>query len=170
MSVKQKLIRELKDLGVAMLYFGCWIGALVLIKKIVLAEYDISSAGFSVVFVGALILSKVVLILEHVSLGNWVQTRPAWVDLILRSALYAFGVLVVLLLEKAFEARDEYDGFGAALRNILQHRDIDHVWANAICLTGALFSFNLLSVIKKNLGKGGILRLFLQPPPIEPVG
>jgi len=82
-----------------------------------------------------------------------------------RTGLYGFGVLVVILVEKAFEARHEYGGFARALVQVIQHQDIPHVLAAAIGVTGALLVFNALSVVRRHLGKGGLLRLFLVPLP-----
>jgi hypothetical protein len=165
MSLQQKLKHELKAVGVAALYFGSWIAALVVLKQLVLAEYQIAFHGLSLALVGALVLSKVVLILEHVSLGAWIRTQPAWVDVVLRTALYSFGVAVVLVLEKGFEARHEHGGFGPAVAALLQKRDIHHVWVNTICLSGALFGYNLLSVVRRHLGEKGLRRMFLSPLP-----
>ena len=113
---------------------------------------------------GALVAAKVVLVLEYVTLGAWVRTPPVFVDVILRTVLYAFGVLVVLILEKAFEGRHDYGGFGPSLIQVIQHVDIHHVWVNAIGVTGALLGFNVLSVIRRHLGEGGLMRLFLSSP------
>jgi hypothetical protein len=168
MSLQQKLTREIKALTVAMLYFGGWIGVLVVLKTLALAEYRIAFHGFSLALLGALVLAKVVLVLEHVPLGAWVRARPAWVDLILRTVLYSFGVLVVLLLEKAFEGRHEHGGFGPSLMSVFHHVEIHQVWVNTICLSGALFGFNLLSLVRRHLGPGGLLRLFFSPLPEEP--
>ena len=167
MSFKQKLKDEVRAIGVAALYFGCWIGALLLLKSLILAEYKIAFHGWSAVVVGALVLSKVVLILEHVSLGAWMRARPALVGVILRTVLYSLGVLVVLLLEKAFEGRHEYGGFGPSLIAVFQHADVHHVWANTICLSGALLGYNALSVVRRHLGNRGLIRLFLSPMPEE---
>jgi hypothetical protein len=120
------------------------------------------------VIVGALVLAKVVLVLEHVPLGAWTRTRSALLDVVLRTALYAVGVLVVLLLEKAFEGRHEHGGFGPSLIAVFQHAEVHHVWVNTICLTGALLGYNALSVVRRHLGQGGLLRLFLSPLPEEP--
>ncbi len=76
----------------------------VTLKQLVIAEYQIAFSGSSMALFGALILTKVVIVLEHVSHRAWVQRRPAWADVVLRTALYAFDVLLVLLLEKTFEA------------------------------------------------------------------
>ena len=86
-SFKQKLKDEIKDFGIAALYFGCWIGALLLLKSLILAEYQIAFHRWSAAVVGALVLFKVVLVLEHASLGARVRARPAWVDVVLRTVI-----------------------------------------------------------------------------------
>jgi len=163
----QKLKDEIKAIGIAALYFGLWIAALLLIKSLVLAEYQIAFHEWSVVVVGALILSKVVLVLEHVSLGAWVSARPAWVGVVLRTAMYSLGVAVVLVLEKGFEGRHEHGGFGPAVRYLFQQAEVYHVWANTFCLSGALLGYNVLSVLGRHLGKGGLIRIFFSPLPEE---
>jgi hypothetical protein len=166
-SIKEKLKHELESMALAVLYFGVWISALVIFKKLILAQYQIEFNGLSAAFVGTLVLAKVVLVLEHVPLGAWVRAMPAWVEVMMRTVLYAFGLLVVLLLEKAFELRHEYGGFVHSLRLVFYHTEVHHVWVNTICLSGALLGYNMLSVIRRHLGKGGLLRLFLSPLPEE---
>jgi hypothetical protein len=165
MGFRQRLKKEIRAVVLATLYFATWIGVLMVLKVLILEEYYIEFHEWSLVLVGALVLAKVVLVLEHVPLGAWVRTRPAWVDVILRTALYALGVLVVLLLEKAFEGRHEHGGFGPSLIALFQHADVHHVLANTICLTGALLGYNALSVVRRHLGEGGLIRLFLSPVP-----
>ena len=165
MGLLEKFKHEMKAVGLAALYFACWIAALIVLKQLILAEYHIEFHGMSKALVGALVLSKVVLVLEHIPLGAWVRARPAWVDIMLRTALHAFGVLVVLLLEKSFEGRQEYGGVGPSLNAVFQHADIYHVWTNVFCLSGALLGYNVLSVVRSHLGEGGLFRLFLTPVP-----
>lgn len=163
MSITQKLKHEVAAVAWLTFYFGCWLGVFALIKYLLLAEYQIAFAGFSVAIVGALVLAKVVLVLEYVPLGKWIQAKPAWVDVMLRTALYIFGVFVILLLEKGFEGRHEHDGFVSALSAAFQHADMNHVWLNILCMSAALLSYNMLSVARKRLGKGALLQLFLTP-------
>jgi hypothetical protein len=165
MSFKQKLKDEIKAVGIVALYFGCWLSALLLLKSLILAEYGIAFHSWSMAVVGALVLSKVVLVLEHISLGAWVRAKPAWVDVVLRTAMYSLGVAVVLALEKGIEARHEYGGFVPALRQLFQQTDIHHVWANTLCLSGALLGYNALSVVRRHLSGKGLLRIFLLPLP-----
>lgn len=163
MNFTAKLGHELKALGMAALYFGGWIAMLLTIKSLVLAEYRIEFQDYSMAVVGALILSKVVLIFERVPLGSRVKQSPAWVDVLLRTVLYSTGVVVVMVLEKGFEGRHEHGGFVGAVRAAVQSTDSYHVWANAICISGALLFYNLLSVLNRHLGTGGLARILLSP-------
>jgi hypothetical protein len=167
MSLRQKLKNEIKAVALATLYFATWIGVLVVLKELALAEYRIEFHGLSLALVGALVLAKVVLVLEHVPLGAWIRTQPALLEVILRTALYAFGVLVVLVLEKALEGRHDHGGFGPSLIAVFQHAEVHHVWVNTICLSGALLGYNALSVVRRHLGEGGLIRLYLSPLPEE---
>lgn len=123
--------------------------------------------GISKALIGALIVAKVILVMEHIPLGSWVRKQPAFVDVLLRTILYALVILVVLIIEKAFEGRQEYGGFGPSLRQVFNHIDIYHVWVNTICVFGALLTFNLLSLIRNHLGEGGLLHMLSSPPPEE---
>lgn len=165
MDRNQRLVNEARAMGFAALYFACWIAFLILLKKLILAEYDIAFSGMSKALIGVLLLSKVVLVLERVSLGSWVRSQPAIVGVAVRTALYGGGVVVVLLLERAFEGRHEYGGFGPALAAVFTQVERHHVWANAIAVTASLLGYNMLSVIRDHVGKGRLLHMFLAPCP-----
>ncbi|MCK5701251.1 MAG: hypothetical protein KAI29_08865 [Cyclobacteriaceae bacterium] len=164
MSWKEKLKNEIKALGIAALYFLFWFGILMLIKVLLLEEYHIKFYGISMAIVGALVVAKVILIMEWIPFGSWIKKQPAYVDVILRTLLYVSGVFIVLLLEKAFEGRHEYGDFWISLQQVFNHADIYHVWVATICVTLAIIGFNLLSLIRNHLGKGGLSRMLLSPP------
>ena len=165
MGMPEKLKHELKALGIAFLYFTVWMGGLVLIKKLVLDEYHVAFVGWSKALVGALVLSKVVLLMEPIRLGKRIAKSPAWVGVLLRTLLYSAGVLLVMLLEKGLEGRHEAGGFVAAIQAAFKSADIYHVWANTVCVAGALLVFNAFAVIHAHLGRGKLLRFFAEPLP-----
>jgi len=167
MSAAQKLKHEIVEVMWLTLYFGCWLAVFVLIKYLVLAEYQVAYSDFSIALIGALVLAKVVLVLEYVPLGAWVESQAAWVDVFCRTILYVFGVFVVLLIEKGIDGMHEYGGFGAALTTEWRQTDMHHILLNVICLSGALMSYNMLSVVRKRMGKGALLQMFLSPLPRE---
>lgn len=167
MGFGEKVKREAIAVALATLYFAAWLCVLILLKKLILAEYQVQFYGLSTALIGALILAKVVLVMEHVPLGSWLRRRAAILDVLARTMLYGFSVLIVLVLEKAFDARHEYGGFGAALGQVFQHRDMPHVWANVICVTGALFWYNAFFVVRRHVGEHALIRMALEPSPAE---
>jgi len=170
MSFTQKLKEEIKSVLVAALYFGCWIFSLLIIKTLVLAEYEIVFQAWTMALVGALILSKVVLVLEKVPLGPWVRRQPAWVEILLRTALYCLGVALVLIVEKGLEDGHAQGGFVPAVQHLFQQADRYHVGANLLCLSGALLGYNILFAVRQHLGQGGLLRVFMTSLPEEAKG
>jgi hypothetical protein len=169
MSFSQKLKSEVQALVLVTLYFATWFGVLILLKELILAEYQVEFHRLSMALVGALVVAKVVLVLEHVSLGAWVRKQSALINVILRTLLYASCVVVVLLVEKAFDARDEHGSLVTSLVKVLEHEDIHHVWANTICVGGALLVFNLYSVLRQHLGKSELIQLYLSPMPVKSI-
>ena len=169
MSINQKLKDEIRAVALLAIYFGLWIGTFVLLKTLILDEYKIEYHGLSLALVGALVLAKVVLVLEYVSLGAWIRNRPALLDVVLRTALYTLGVFVVLLLEKSFEGRHEHGGFVPSLLSVFATAGGYHVWANVICISGALLIYNMLSVLRRYLGEEVLIRLLLKPLPDESI-
>jgi hypothetical protein len=167
MSFRQKAGKEMREVAVLTLCFFIWFGVLILLRRLYLAEYEIQFRGLSLALVGALVVAKVVLVLEHVPLGQWVRQHAAAIDVILRTLLYTLGVFVAILLERGFEARHEHGGFGAAVVWVFQHRDFHHVWADALGVGCALLAFNVLAVVRRHLGEGRLHRLFLSPLPGE---
>ena len=167
MSAMEKLKEEARSLLLVTLYFATWLGMLIIIKKLILAEYNIEFRGLTVALVGALVMAKVVLILEHVSLGAWLKNYPALAEVIVRTLFYTFGVFVVLVLEKSFEGRHDYGGFIPSMIGSFQTVEGFHVWVNVICTSGALLVYNIFFALEKIFGEGTLLRTLLSPMPKE---
>lgn len=165
MTLKHRAREEFGALALATTYFGAWIVSLMLLKTLLLAEYHIQFHHWSAALLGVLVLAKVVLVLEHVSLGDWLRDRPAWLHLILRTLLYSLGVLAVLAIERGISERSEHGGFLAAIRAALRGTNVPHLWANSLCISGALLGYNALSIIRLQLGQGNLRMLFVTPLP-----
>ena len=168
MSLKDKLKHEFKSVLLATLFFAAWFEAMVLLKTLILAGYQVEFSGVVKALVGALVVGKVVLVLAHVSLGSWVRRQPAWLDVVLRTFLYTAGIFVVLLGEKMFHERHEHDGFGASLIGAFESANTHDVLAKTLCVSWALLTFNALTVAHRRLGSAALLGLFTAPLPPEP--
>jgi len=161
---RQKVLREIKSVGLITIYFALCFAVMMLLKHLVLAQHEIPFRGLSMAIVGALVVAKVVAVLEKVPLGPWMRRQPAALDVATRTLLYTLGVFVVLLIEKSFESRHEAGGFGSALESVVENRDSARVWATTISVGGTLLAFNVVSILRRRLGKRGLSRLFFVTP------
>jgi hypothetical protein len=164
MSILKKIFNEIRIVGRTAAYFFIVFMGMMVMKKLTLKDYDIEFSGISQALVGALILSKVVLLMDLINLGHWVQTKPPIVDVLIRTLMYTTGVLVVVLLEKVFERRHESDGFINDLSYLINHRDIYRVWATTIGTGASILAYNAFDIVRRMLGKGGLSRLFFSTP------
>jgi hypothetical protein len=167
MKILHKILEEIKIVLRTATYFAIVFILMMVMKKLYLKDYDIEFYGMSQAIIGALIMSKVVILMEMISFGKWVQDQPPIVDVLIRTVLYTAGVAVVIVLEKAFEKRHEVVGFGNAIAYILNHRDVYHVWATTIGSAASIFVYNSFSIVQRLVGKNGLARLFFSTPLIE---
>jgi len=163
-SFQQKLIHEIKAVAFATLYFAIWFGILMFLKTMILSEYKVEFGGISMALIGALILAKVALVIDHIPLSRWTRERSPIYFVIFRTLFNIVGVFIVLLLEHAFESRHEYGSFGSALINVFQHRDVYHLWASVTVVSIAVFWFNVLFVLRKYFGEKKLSQLFFSTP------
>ena len=123
MKVLKKIFEELRTIARTAAYFAVVFILMMVMKKLYLKDYDIEFEGLSQALIGALIMAKVIILMDLISLGGWVQRQPPIVDVCLRTLMYSAGVLVVVVLEKAFEKRHEAGGFGSAISYVFDHRE-----------------------------------------------
>ncbi len=166
MSLWIRIKKEIKSIFLVTLYFLAWFGALTGLKILLLHEYHLNGLNTSMVLLGALITAKAVVILEHVPLFES-KKMPAIVSILLRTLLYLAGVIIILVLERAFEARHEYGSFLNALSNLGHQADHYRIIVNTICVFGALFFYNMGTVINLHLGEKGIWKVLRAPIPEE---
>ena len=166
MSWKEKIKEELKSLGMIMFYFGIWFAFMIVIKTLLLREYNIEFSGLSTVFIGALIVGKVILIVDHIPFGSWIENKPAYVDIFFRTFVYSIGIIIIMIIEKAFELRHEAGGFFNAIPHVFKDTDSNHFYVNSITVLCALLGYNILNLFAKYFGKGGFRKILSSPPPL----
>jgi hypothetical protein len=164
MSFRQKLVGELEAYALSFLYFAACFLFFIALKKLILADYQIGFYGVSAALVGALIVAKVVLVLEMVPLGGWVEKRPAFVDVLIRTVLYSIGVFIAVIAERGFEQRHEHGGFTDAVVALMTQRDMYRIWATTIAVGSTILGFNIYSAFSMRYGNAALIRLLFKTP------
>jgi hypothetical protein len=161
------LRHEIRSILTAMLFFLACFAVVVVLKDLMLEQYDVS-AGTSVrVVMLALVTAKVVVLFERVSVGKQIGA----VEVLLRTSLYSLAAFLLLLLEHGLSERKEAGGFFAALAKAFQHPDMPIIWATLICVTLAFFIWTALAILRRELGRERLVAAYLKPSsePVETV-
>jgi hypothetical protein len=74
-----RLVSEAKQVILVTLYFMVCFAILLALKKLFLAQYEVEFYGVSAAIVSALLIGKVVVLLDHTSAGNRFDQTHAWV-------------------------------------------------------------------------------------------
>lgn len=157
----KRLLKEIKEAGLISLYFLFCFSIVLFLKKLFLASYGIDFYVMSKAIVGALILGKVVLILDKTPLGNRFQNKPIYIDVIYRSLVYASIVFLILLAEQTFHLYQESGSFKSAIMERYESRDLNYFIATNLCVYLSFIVYNVFSAIDRHLGKGKLKKLFL---------
>jgi hypothetical protein len=159
------LKKELSTAGLATLYFLCCFLLVVLLKRLFLAQYEIASYGLSAAVFGALIVGKVVAVLERTRAGTrFEDSHPVALSVLYKTLIYSTAVLLVVATEKVFHAYRESDALATAVAEVWHGRDRNHILATVLCVGLAFTAFNLVSAINRRLAGGQLARWLLRRP------
>lgn len=154
----------MKTVAITTVYFLIWFGLLMFLKNMILTEYQVEFTNISMALIGALILAKVVLVIDLIPLSPWTRKLPAIYFIFFRTLLNIIAVYIMLLIEHAFTERHEYGGFGGALGHVFIHRDVYHIWANVTAVGISVFWFNVIFVFRQYFGEQKLRQLFFSDP------
>jgi len=90
---------ELLEILPVTLFFMVGLNLIAFSKHLVLAEQGIAYEGIATATFGALVIAKVVLVVDKLSVTRWFRTRPIYQTIIYRAVFYSVCVLVFRLLE-----------------------------------------------------------------------
>ena len=164
----EALKEELRTAGLATLYFMCCFLLFMVLKRLLLAQYDIAFYGVSAAVVGALVVGKVVVVLDKTRAGTrFENSHPVALSVLYKSLVYSAVVLLVVAAEKTFHAYRESGTLGSALVEVWRGRDRDHILATVLCVGLAFTAYNLFSAINRRLADRKLGRWLLDRPGTE---
>jgi hypothetical protein len=160
MSLGIRIRQELREIGLVTIYFlACFLFFLTL-KKLLLEQYDLKITVFRTAVIGALVVAKVVVLLEKTSFGDRFRSGRLIVHMLWRSLGYTAAVFVVTLGERLFDLYREKGELPAALSEMWAGKDFHHFLAMNLCVGVSFLVYHGFTEIDRHLGEGGLRRLF----------
>ena len=159
--VAKDLFREIVP---KVLFFFVAFLVIFLLFKLFVEQYSVQYAAFTRAAVAALILGKVVPLLDWAIQRN-VTARPRRiVSIVARTIVYAFVVIVLGTAEKLFTAYRHQDSAKRAVEQIWSTADINHFLGLVLLLSLVVGAYLTLQEIDRAIGRGGLVKLLLERP------
>ncbi|MDX1432690.1 MAG: hypothetical protein R3286_09600 [Gammaproteobacteria bacterium] len=132
-------------------------------SALMVEEYGIRVSTFMTATISALIVAKVVLIVDLVPFVNRFPDRPLIYNVVWKTAIYLIAAFVVRYLEHLFHFLREHDSFTAANRHMLDEVVWPHFWAVQIWLLILFLLYCTLRELVRVLGRERVRAMFFGP-------
>jgi len=165
MSLLTKIKHEAKEVGLVTLYFFFCFGTMLTFKKLLLADYQVDVQVVSIAAISALIVAKIVIILDHTAAGNRFDVgHPLWMAAIYKTLIYLGIAFVVFFLEKLFHAYRETGGLHTAMLAIWEEKDWNQMLMKLLSVGLSFLAYNLYAGLDQRLGENTLRRKIFEHP------
>ena len=159
-----KLVEELRILLPIMLYFTVAFELIALTEALLLGARGIHVSSFLNALLGALVVSKVVVLADHVPFVERFQHRPPVVNALWKTAIYVVGSLIVRYAERLLHAWGGSAGLAEAHRRVLAEVSWPHFWTVQLWVVLILLGFACVREMSRALGRERAIALFFHEP------
>jgi hypothetical protein len=163
-SLGQKIIHEIVQVWIMTAYFAAGFILILLMQNLLLAEQGADQIGFLSAVILALLIGKVVVVMEHLSVSNRFRHRRRIGHIVYSTLLFTVVSLLIGALEKVIKGLIHGESLGGAIVGSVQHSSVEKFLATTIALLllfGILFLFREVNHL---LGKGVLMKALFQPP------
>jgi hypothetical protein len=158
----EKLKHEFRLILPPTLFFLFAFLLLAITQRLIQREYGLPLSGFGSVVVGALLVGKIVLITDKLSLMNRFPDKPLLYNILWKSGIYFLAAFLARYVEHLFPLLREYGGFMEANRRLLAEVIWPHFWLIQMWVGVLFFLYCALRELVIAVGREKVMRLFLQ--------
>jgi len=162
-KITEFLKRELKAVALVTAYFLSWFAVIGYLKILMLEQYNITYVAAGSALVAALVIAKVVVILDETSVGEKFSKQAAILYILWRSLVYTLFVAIVMVLEKVVEAMFDGQAIVQAATDVWTNKNDSHILVTIIIIAIAFLFYNTFAVLNQALGKAGLLGVLKSP-------
>lgn len=142
------------------LFFFMAIGLLVLTKRLMLQQYGIPFSDFAAVVVGALVVGKVVLIVDHLPFVNRFPNKPLIYNVAWKTGIYVVAAFFVRLAEHLVPFIFSSDTISQAIEHAASDLDWSRFLIIYMWLSVLLFVYCALRELIGVIGHDRVLEVF----------
>lgn len=158
---KPRIIHELREYAVNVVYLALFFGAFTWYRRLILAEYGISYVHYGVALVEALILAKIVMIGDVLGLARKLEEKPLILTTLYDTLVFSLWVVVFSLVEHMVVGLVRGEGLRGGVDELMRQGAYE-LLARALVMFFAFIPFFAFREMERVQGEGRIWALFFR--------
>lgn len=164
-NVGRLAVELFRDMAPKVLFFFSAFGLLFLLFKLFVAQYSIEYSAFAKAAVAALILGKVIPLLDWVQSSYRFETHRRIVVIASKTLIYGFVVMVLGVGERVLKTYHKEGSFNAAINFTIANSNGHRFLGLVLLISVVVGAYLTLQEIDHAMGKGSLYRLLLEKRP-----
>lgn len=163
-SIIGALIDMVREVAPVVLFFFVAFLIVFVLFKLFVSQYSIEFSAFTKAAVAALILGKVIPLLDWAQSGyRFNSYRPAIV-IAAKTVIYGLVVFVLGTGERIFEASRRAGALRGGVDYVIAHANLQRSLGLVLLISLVTGAYLVFEQINRVMGKGVLLRVFFEPP------
>jgi hypothetical protein len=160
--------REIREAIPPMIYFTAVFHAVMITKAAFLADYGLTATGSAAALVGALLVSKAILITDKRRFTNALSTGPLLYNVLWKAAIFSVFTLLFRVIEEVIPLAAKDRSLEAAAQHFFEEVPRHHFWVLQMWLYGSLVMYCLVTELGHRVGVKNFNELLLAPAAAAP--
>jgi hypothetical protein len=132
--------------------------------KLFVSQYEIEFSAFTKAAIAALILGKVVPLLDWAQSGYRFDNHHRAVVIACKTFIYGLVVIVLGIGEKIFHNVREAGSLGEGISRVVANANLDRFLGLVLLISLVVFIYLVMQEIEGAMGKGALFKLFFDRP------
>ena len=163
-NIAVRLKREILEAVPPAIFFFFAFHIIALTQALMLEQYGVKVSTFVAATVAALIVAKVLLLVDLLPFVNQFPEKPLIYNVVWKTILYLIAALVVRYVEHLVHFVRQYGDFAAANRHLIDEVVWPHFWFVQIWLLVLFLAYCTLRELVRALGRDRIRQMFFGGP------
>jgi hypothetical protein len=160
MKLLHKIKHDYIEILPPTIFFFIAFSLILLTKRLILSEYGISWTGFGSAIVGAILVGKVVLIVDKLSFASRFSHRQLIFSTAWKCLIYFSAAVLLQYLESIVHLLMKHESFLEANRIFVTETVWPHFWLIQIWLAVLLFFYCAMRELIRAIGRKKVIQLF----------
>ena len=161
MKLLEKLKHEFLLVLPPMIFFFFAFILLAITQRLIQHEYGLPLTGLGGAVIGALIIGKVVLIIDNLPFMNQFPDKPLLYNIAWKSSIYFLATFAVRYIEHVLPFLREYGDIMEANRQLIAKVVWPHFWIIQMWLAVLFFLYCSLRELVRVIGREKVIKIFL---------